>query len=211
MRFLTVLIGFVLIGGGAVVHGHATRRWVPVIDEDSRLQALHTQVISWGDFESREIPTDMPVKEKSVVTCRQYFSAGTNTSVVVSLTTGISGAVATHTPDVCYVGSGYRMTRGPVRQSLDLPEGGQVTYFVADFEKKKPTGVDRQRVRWCWTVQGSWDAPASPRLAYLGHPQLAKLYVVTPLTDTESSPIDPPAVQQFATAVFTQYAATLTR
>ena len=207
------LVGVVLIVSGAVLHGRATNRWESLTPGDSPVAKLHDVAIRFGDYSPTDIPSEMPVLEKSRVTCTQFVSNSLNTAVTVSLTTGIAGSVAVHTPDVCYVGSGYTMTQRPSKQTIELPGGKSATYYVAEFEKKRATGTDRQRVRWAWTTDGQWDAPDSPRFRYLRAGELAKVYVVTPLAESSSvgSASDSPAVRDFTAQVFAQYSAALAR
>jgi len=203
----------VLIGTGAVLHGRATNRWDTLTPANSPVAKLHDVAIRFADYSPTDIPSEMPVLEKSRVTCTQFLSNSLNTAVTVSLTTGIAGSVAVHTPDVCYVGSGYTMTQRPTKQTIELPGGKSATYFVAEFEKKRATGTDRQRVRWAWTTDGQWDAPDSPRFRYLRAGELAKVYVVTPLAESSAvgSASDSPAVRDFTAQVFAQYSAALAR
>ncbi|MGL6097725.1 MAG: hypothetical protein ACRC7O_18240, partial [Fimbriiglobus sp.] len=195
---------------GATVHGAVTHRWAALAPAADRTQRMHDLAVVFADYTSEAIPTDFEVKEKSAVTCRRCVSEAIGVGAMTSITTGPPGAVATHTPDVCYPSSGYQ-TVSPVRkETVALPGGASATYYVADFEKKSATRTDRQRVRWAWAVPGgSWDAPNRPRFAYIGSPELFKLYVVTqyPTTDGDEKPADDtPAVKAFVAAAWAAYA-----
>lgn len=200
-------IGFGLLTLGAVVHGAATHRWEVFAPEPSHSSAFHAHIVSFGDYQSEAIPNEIPLKEKSVGTTRRYFSPTRNVTVITSLTSGPAGAVSTHTPDVCYPSSGYATVREPKVETIDLPDGRKARYYVAEFEKKTATHRERQRVRWAWAVDGTWDAPDRPRFAYLREAELYKLYIVTSVADGEqdASAGDPPAVRQFVAATFAQY------
>jgi hypothetical protein len=119
--------------------------------------------------------------------------------------------VSTHTPDVCYPGSGFKMMKAPRTESIDLPTGGKATYLVAEFEKKTATTFERHRVRWSWTTDGTWVVPDRPRFAFLAAPELYKLYVVTgvAMDDADKTDGDSPAVKAFVAATFSQYAGLL--
>ena len=143
-----IIVCVSLVVAGAALHGRATQRWDSLVPTTSKIESLHDLTIPFSDYVAVEIPSDMEIKEKSRCTCRQYSSAQQNQSIIVSLTTGIPGSVSTHTPDVCYVSSGYRMTRSPTKQTIELPGGKIATYYVAEFEKKRAAGIDRQRIRW---------------------------------------------------------------
>lgn len=202
-----------LVGLGALVHGSGVRRWDSLTPTPTITKALHDFAVRSGDYDSEIVPSDIEIKEKSLVTCRRYVSQSKNVGAMISFTSGPPGAVATHTPDVCYIGSGYRFLTPPKRETLELPGGPTVSYYVADFEKKTATSVDRQRVRWAWAVPGGvWQAPDRPRFAYIQESELYKLYVVTPLPEllegeeaSRESATDSPAVREFVETAFSSY------
>jgi hypothetical protein len=203
----TLLCALLLVGGAAV-HGAVTRRWAGSDGPPPASAKLHAWTLALGDYAAKEIPNDLPPTEKSVATSRQYTSAGTQAGAVVTVITGAPGSVATHCPDVCYPASGYRTVREPVKQTVELPGGGTATYYVAEFEKKRATATERQRVRWGWSTGGPWEAPDRPRISYLAARELAKIYVITP-ADEGGPADDPPAVKAFVAAAFAQSAAAL--
>lgn len=196
---------------GAVVHGAATHRWSALSPHPGRAEATHAHVLGVADYTATDWPSEMPVKERSRVNCRQYTSPSGRPPVTVSITSGPAGAVSTHTPDVCYPGSGYRMAKAPRTESIDLPGGGKATYLVAEFEKKTATTFDRHRVRWSWSTDGNWVVPDRPRFAFLTAPELYKVYVVTavPMDDADKTDGDSPAVKAFVAAAFAQYSGLL--
>lgn len=207
MKKPAILLCFALLGAGALVHGATTHRWSALAPEPGRSDRLHGHAVRLGDFQAEDVPSDLPLKERSVATCRRYFSSARNQFVLVTVISGPAGAVSTHTPDVCYPASGYKTVREPKRETIDLPDGGKAGYYVAEFERKTATATERYRVRWAWSADGVWAAPERPRFEYLRVPELFKLYVVTPVTDPDAPAEDPPAVRQFAAAAFAQYAA----
>ena len=208
LRHLAWVGCLLVVVTGAVVHGAATHRWSALSPDPARAEAVHAHTIAVADYTATDYPSELPVKERSRVTCRQYTSPSGRTPVTVSITSGPSGAVSTHTPDVCYPGSGYKMANAPHTESIDLPGGGKATYMVAEFEKKTATTFDRHRVRWSWTTDGAWGVPDRPRFAFLAAPELYKLYVVTgvPMEDADKSDADNPVVKAFVAATFAQYA-----
>lgn len=199
-----------LVVAGAVVHGAATHRWGALAPDPARAEAAHALSVSLADYTAADVPSSLPVKENSRVTCRQY-TASNRPLVVVSVTSGPAGAVSTHTPDVCYPSSGYTTAKAPRKETIDLPGGGTATYLVAEFEKKTATTFDRQRIRWGWSTDGTWTVPDHPRFAYLNSPELYKLYVVTAVApeDADKADGDSPAVRQFVAAAFAQYGGVL--
>ncbi|OWK43570.1 hypothetical protein [Fimbriiglobus ruber] len=208
MNRIALVICFVLLGAGALVHGATTHRWAVLAPAASLADQFHAFEVTVGDFQAESVPNDMPLKERSIGTTCRYFSPSRNATVVVALTSGPPGAVSTHTPDVCYPSSGYRTLRGPTVETIGLPGGEKVSYYVAEFEKKSATRTERHKVRWAWTADGNWAAPDRPRFAYLRVAELYKLYIVTPVPDGDSDGAaeDPPVVRQFVAATFAQYA-----
>ena len=204
---LAMLFCFVLIGAGAIVHGATTHRWSALSAGSDRTADLHAYAVRHAEFQAEVVPNDLPLKEKSTATSRSYVSPTRQLSASITLISGPPGSVSTHTPDVCYPASGYRTVRPPERQTIDLPDGGTASYYVAEFEKKTATRTERYRVRWSWTSDGTWVAPDRARFAFLRVPELVKLYIVTPVPEAarERSAEDPPALRQFVAASFAQY------
>lgn len=207
MKKPVILLCFALLLAGALVHGATTHRWSALAPEPGRSDRMHAHVVRVGDYQVEEVPSDLPLKERSVATSRRYLSSARNQFVMVTVISGPAGAVSTHTPDVCYPASGYKTVREPTRETIDLPDGGRAGYYVAEFERKTATVTERYRVRWAWSADGVWAAPDRPRFEYLRVPELFKLYVVTPVTDADGPAEDTPATRQFVAAAFAQYAA----
>ena len=206
MKYLPMSICLGLIALSAIVHGATTHRWGALSDSDPRIVKLHAESVQLDDYEFVTIPSEMPLMERSIATCRSYTSVSRNQRVTVSVISGPAGAVSTHTPDVCYPSSGYKMVRDIKRESVDLPDGSIAHYYVAEFEKKTTTSVDRQRVRWAWMHNGQWEAPDRPRFAYLHVSDLAKVYIVTPEPEESEHTEDSAIVRQFVIATLSQYA-----
>src|SRR5436305_2207673 len=126
-----------LIAAAAVVHAAVTQRWQTFAPDPTVTDRLHALEVRFGEWKASEpLPTDLPLNERSVGTARQYRSDADRKTAVVTVISGIPGSVSTHTPDVCYPGSGYKTLRGPRKETVDLPGGRTATVYVADFEKK---------------------------------------------------------------------------
>ena len=213
---LTYFSILALVVCGALVHGAVTQRWGIFEAQRELTDRLHAQEVRFEDWQSSEVPTEMPLNERSTATSRRYESARARRTAMVSFISGIPGSVASHTPDVCYPGSGYKTLRGPRKETITLPDGRTGQVYVADFEKKTQTKFDRVRVRWAWTTDGEWVAPDSPRWQFasqLRAPTIYKVYVATPLPDVadDTAPEDDAATQAFVTATWAQYAAAFGR
>lgn len=211
---LTYFSLLALVVCGALVHGAVTQRWGSFGSDREQTDRLHALQVRLGDWQATEVPTEMPLNERSTATSRRYESAAAQRTAMVSFISGVSGSVATHTPDVCYPGSGYKTLRGPKKESITLPDGRTGTVYVADFEKKTQTKFDRVRVRWAWTAEGTWVAPDNPRWQFAGQlraPTLYKVYIATPLPDADEGtvPEDDAATKAFVGATWAQYLAAL--
>lgn len=210
MKPLTFGSVLALVVCGAFVHGAVTQRWTMIAPTTERTDRLHALEVRFEDWTSEKVDTEMPLNERSVATSRRYSSPN-GRGAVVSFISGIPGSVATHTPDVCYPGSGYKTLRGPRKETIEV-NGAPATVYVADFEKKTQTKLDRVRVRWAWTTDGAWVAPDNPRWQFasqLRAPTIYKVYIATPLADAEpdASPEDDAATKAFVSATWAQYAA----
>jgi hypothetical protein len=211
MKPLTFAAVLGLVVTGALVHGAVTQRWGVFVADTELTKRLHEMEVRFENWKSEEVPTEMPLNERSTATSRRYVAPNGRT-IVVSLISGIPGSVATHTPDVCYPGSGYKTLRGPKKEAFTLPDGRECACYVADFEKKTATKADRVRVRWAWMHEGAWVAPDSPRWQLAGQlraPTLYKVYVATPLPEPEGDqvPEDDAVTKAFVSAAWNQYSA----
>lgn len=218
MKTSLFIVAAALITGAALVNGAVTQRWAVFTPNPARTERLHALEIRFEDWQPTPVSTEMPDYERSTATARRYVSASTQQSGVVTIISGAPGSVSTHTPDICYVGSGYRCLRGPRRDTTSLPGGATVSFYTADFEKKTASRMERVRIRWAWCVDGTWIAPENPRWEFakrLGAaPDLYKLYVATPLPDAEGddrAPEDNSITLGFVNATWVQFAAAFSR
>jgi len=211
-----VVVGALVIGA-AIVNGAITQRWSVFAPDPALTDRLHALEVRFKDWQPTVVPTEMPTNERSTATARSYQSVSTGETGVVTIISGIPGSVSTHTPDVCYVGSGYKILHGPTKQTLHLAEGATPSIYVADFEKRSASKVDRVRVRWAWTTNGAWIAPDNPRWQFARQlnsvPVLYKLYVATPLPEPDGERVheDDPLTKAFVAAVWAQFSAAFAR
>jgi hypothetical protein len=211
----TLVVTALLIVGAAIVHGAVTQRWSVFAPNPAQTDRLHALEVRSNDWKAEKDPveTEMPTNERSTATARRYLSPDGTHSCVVTIISGIPGSVSTHTPDVCYVGSGYKCLRGPKKETLELAGGATVAFYVADFEKKNQSKLDRVRVRWAWSTDGTWIAPDSPRWQFAKQlnavPVLYKLYIATPLPETgeDRSAEDDSQTKEFVAAAWAQFSA----
>ena len=187
-----ILVVLAIAGG---VHGTWTCRWMAASEVPAGkdlLRQLDDNVGVWKSGEFFKIDETTQLKN-ATTTARKFTSSKASGTIVVSLTSGHPGVVSVHTPDVCYVGSGYKLKSPVQRQTLSAGENGEsVSFWTADFEKPASLGSDMLRVRWGWTIDGKWDAPDFPGWNYFGSRVLYKLYIVHPLPANEDLSKDDP-------------------
>lgn len=186
LRIHHLLFIAIFLALSGIVHGMWSNRWANAgqIEGKDLLSGVSAELGDWRAGSFLEInPADVPAKTKCV--SRRFEPLKDGRSIVVSLTSGGPGAVAVHTPDVCYLGAGFQLRGAVTRQTIPLGEGKSASFWVADFVKSKASGDEAIRVRWAWTSDGDWSAPDYPRWVYARVPILYKLYIVHPLTDED--------------------------
>jgi hypothetical protein len=187
----------VLLVASGVGHGMWTHRWSsgggPAVGTD-HLAKLDRPVGEWQGGPSQAV-SEKDTPKGTQATARTFVSEKFGKKVIVSLTSGVPGIVAAHTPDVCFLGSGYTLKAPPTKQTLPLGDGSTASFYTADFEKTSATGTEAVRCRWSWSADGTWHAPDYPRLFFarsqMSLPVLYKLYIVHPLGEDDLNKSDP--------------------
>lgn len=186
LRLHHLVLTAVFLAVSGFVHGTWSNRWSKAeqVEGKDLLMRIDSEIGDWRSGEFLQInPADIPAGTKCV--SRRFDPMKDGNPIVVSVTSGGPGAVAVHTPDVCYLGAGYQLRGGVSRQTIPLADGGSASFWVADFVKSKASGDEMIRVRWGWTSDGNWQAPDYPRWVFARAPLLYKLYMVHSLSDDE--------------------------
>jgi hypothetical protein len=182
-NWTALLIGLILIGSAGGVHGLWTQRWTAASESIDPQHVLNfeTTISGWKPEEFQEVrPIDMPEKTKMV--SRVFRNRTEKAGAVVSITSGHPGIVAVHTPDLCYLGSGYKLRTAVKKETVELITGDSAEFYVAEFSKNTTLGLEVIRVRWTWTSDGKWQAPDYPRWLFGRATQLHKVYIVQPVS-----------------------------
>lgn len=177
--------GVLLILLTSLVQGFLTDRWAPTHSEDlekfaNAMAAVRRERI--GDWDVQQT-TEMDPREREAAGAvgdlsLTYRNPHTQEVVSVYLICGLSRNVAIHTPDACYVGSGFRM-EDKIRP-YTIPFGETTAEFrTATFLKEDATSTQTLRVFWAWNAEGTWEAPEMPRIRFGGRTPLNKLYLIT--------------------------------
>ncbi len=196
-----VIIVSGLVASG-LLHGRWTNRWNQQ-DEVHGALLLSQLPRELGDWQTGDFLTINPADIPAMTECqsRRFNSLRDPKSIVVSVTSGRPASVAVHTPDVCYLGSGYTLRGAVSRQSVPLAHGGTASFWVGDFNKLTATGNETIRVRWSWSADGVWQAPNFPRFEFAGPRILYKLYIVHSLSEDEATNKDDPYLKFIAELV----------
>src|SRR5262245_19987490 len=109
-RYLPLTVA-ALVACCGIVHGLWTDRW-SFSDEPGASAAKLEQVpLTLGDWQGQ--PADQDARPPAGVVgylCRRYSHARSGAVVTVVVVTARPGPACIHTPDACYIASGYKLT-----------------------------------------------------------------------------------------------------
>jgi len=186
-RAVLVVLGLGVLVAAAVFEGIRSNRW-GVPDDLKAAAALVDRVpAAFGDWTSVEVPVDRKILERAEAVgslSREYRNPKTGSVVSVMVLCGRSGPIASHTPDICYAGLGYKMDGGALKKTLTTPAGA-ASYWSARFDKgDADAGLE---VNWAWGADGTWVAASSPRLDFASHGILYKIYATRAVRAADST------------------------
>jgi hypothetical protein len=186
----------VLIASG-VVHGVWTDRWseqTDLVAAAARLEKLPMTIGAWHGS-GVELEKDLNTSLAGMV-ARRYVHAGNGKAVTILLACGRSGAVCTHTPDVCYGSSGFEVEK-PKRFQMPSKSGEMpAEFWTARFVKERTTGKTHLRIFWAWHGADSWKIAEYPRVSFAGEKVLHKLYVIREMIQPDE-PLEGDACVEF--------------
>jgi hypothetical protein len=177
-RTVAFLITFALIAGSGAIAGLWTNRWHTSLsgaEAAHRLAQVPLDVDGWDA--TPYTLTDREVKQGDLdgYLHRKYVHRKTGESVTVLVVCGRSGPICVHTPEVCYGNSGYAQTATLRYQPKgELP----VDMSVMEFRKANVAVPSELRLFLAWGTKQGWSAPKQPRLTFVKHPVLFKIYVI---------------------------------
>ena len=195
-RLFATILMTASISAGAVAHGYWTHRFSLENGTPLGLDLLRDIGPLAGDWQATEMLQIDPsqVAEKTQAQARRFENQKEGRHVIVSVTSGFPGVVSVHTPDVCYLGSGYKLRTAVRTLEIKQPNNEIATVYSADFEKPASLGKDLLRVHWCWSADGNWTAPDFARWYYAKSRArvLYKAYIVHPLREEDLQSKDDP-------------------
>ncbi len=188
-RLLLIVPAIVAVVATGVVHGFWTGRWQYSTEPAEAAARLPRVPLEAGDWLGQDLETDSRLLTDAYgVLYRRYVNRKSGRAVTFYLLCGRSGPLSVHTPDVCYGGSGFTVTRLG-RQSCPSGPDRPDEFEAAQMAKKRFSENLLLRVFWSWSADGSWRIPDNPRVAFAQHPVLYKLYLIRELAQA-NEPVD---------------------
>jgi hypothetical protein len=178
-----------------VVHGLWTDRWGAGPEPIWAAAMLERLSLTLGDWEGRSIDQDNDQPE-GVTGCliRYYTHRHTGQGVTMFLVCGRPGPVSIHSPDACYVASGFEMDTPTIFPIPSTIKGVEGEFRTACFRKIRSSGQKNLRIFWSWNATDGWSVPADPRSTFVHHPVLYKLYLIREMASEMESLHDDPCV-----------------
>ena len=142
MKFRIVHLGVVLtvLALSGIVHGMWTNRWAEssTIEGKNLLAGINDDLGAWKPTAIFKCSNAADVPPNTRNDSRWFLSTKTGRQARATICSGSPGAVAVHTPDVCYLGAGWKIRGSVVRRTLPLADGGAASLWIADFTKTSP-------------------------------------------------------------------------
>jgi hypothetical protein len=199
LRALAATAAALLVIVPGILHGLREGRWQNSQQLEAAVARVRRVPLAVGDWRGQ--PAELSQEEVRGAEAdgclvRRYENARTGEAVTVVLLCGRPGPISVHTPDVCYVSSGYDLLGGVVRLAKPFESGPRPAEFcAARFRKPGPAAAENCHVFWAWSAAGDWSAPANPRIAFAPYPALYKLYVIREPGPGDESLQEDPAVE----------------
>jgi hypothetical protein len=195
-RIVIIACACLVLVASGVVHGVWTDRWAEatdLVDAANRLEQLPLKIGAWHGSVV-EMDKDARTGLAGVI-ARRYVHATTGKVVTILLGCGRAGPVCTHTPEVCYAGSGYEVEKPKL---FSLPASGTpaAEFWTARFVKERQTSKTHLRIFWAWHGADAWRVADNPRLAFAGEKVLYKLYVIREMVQSDE-PLETDACVEF--------------
>ncbi|HZU38641.1 MAG TPA: exosortase-associated EpsI family protein [Gemmataceae bacterium] len=186
MKFLPLCVAVAVLGVAGWVHGVWTGRW----SQSATLEAAVARMKlpeELGDWKGQ--PQELDERSQYVggingYASWEYTNKATNERLSVLLLCGRPGAVAVHTPDICYRAAGYQLIGSATPTTIKWV-GREAEFQKITMSRDNITGKSSLQAFWSWTTTGDWQTPGSPRMTFAREPFLYKLYVIR---DMDSQP-----------------------
>jgi hypothetical protein len=194
--FLPAAAILVTIASGAA-HGLWTHRWAVTQDVEAVAARLPQLPLTLGDWQGHDMEFDTrQLGPVAGYLYRRYVNQRTGVTVTMSLAFGQSGPVSIHTPDVCYVASGFEAASINRFAPALEPSQPRAEFQTAQFIRTRTAEQKYLRVFWSWNAGGVWRVSDYPRLAFAPrYPVLYKLHLVREMATPDEPLDDDPCVE----------------
>lgn len=200
-RYIPIIAGVLLIVGLTIAQGIMSDRLAESnITAEQQAELLKLVPNNFGDWHGEDKDVDKEVKEKAgsvgTAVSRNYRNSRTGERVDLWLIVGHARDISSHTPDICYPGSGFE-ARGKENGLYPLVVNGKdSTFWTNTFYREDVTGRHLLRVFWTWFKPGSdenegrvvWEAPQNARWRFGNSRALYKMYFTSEMRDTMETP-----------------------
>ncbi len=178
LRISAVVTAFGMMIAGGTIHGLWTDRWNWSDEPGASAARLSQVALNLEDWRGEDLEVK-DAKQGGVAGClsRRYVNQRDGRAVTVFLVCGRPGPVSVHTPDVCYVATGYEML-SPSRCNGPADGAPPAELWTAQFRKSEATDLTYLRIFWSWNGTGVWQAPDDPRRSFAGQQALYKMYLI---------------------------------
>jgi Protein of unknown function (DUF3485) len=202
IRNLPIVLGILLIVGLTVVEARMSDRFSGSNFTAERFSELLKNVpMKVGDWVGEDDKVEDEVRQTAGAVgyvSRTYRNVKSGETVRLWLIVGHSRDICRHTPNVCYVSSGFKVrAENNSLQPISVPGLPPAEFWTNTFLKEDANGRQLVRVFWAWYKPESdgvvkWQAPKYPRWAFGNARALFKMYFSDEMRDpnetTDRSP-----------------------
>jgi hypothetical protein len=195
LRVLLVVVPLTVLP--ALLSGKYLNRWGDPPDlprAAHSLERLPVQLGDWHVVHQGQSLSDFVCRELGLhgYLSRVYAHRLTGAEVHILVMVGQPGRLVRHPPTVCYANRNNQQI-GPI-ELVALPQESTGSRFrMVEYRRPNQALDERFVVAYAHTVDGTWDAPDSPRIAYGGSPFLYKVQLLTQKSPAdEVADADPP-------------------
>jgi hypothetical protein len=188
-RYAAAVVFMIVVLASGILHGMHTSRWSEKPALDRYLTRLDAVPEAFGDWTSKTEMLQDDLRphgiEKYIFRTYTYLNNRSTESYQVLVVCGRPGPIASHTPDVCYRGSGYTPAGDQKRADVTVTDETNRTsktypLFYMKFQPPKTRASDMEKdIRWAWMAPSkSLQAPDWPRIEFESQPALYKVYII---------------------------------
>lgn len=195
LRFAAPLAAVASVAAFGIAYGLNADRWgvsPQVAEAAARLNTIPMTVDGWQGVSDEIDARQMHNAGAAGYLARRYTNAAGN-AVAITILCGRHGPISLHPPTVCFKGSGMKQKGEPTTTTFDH---GQVSSFTTVDFVPPDLLAQPMRTHWAWSFDArQWTNPELPRITFASKPYLYKMYIMTPVTETDSNgdfgPTDP--------------------